>query len=250
MMTPQDLSNHLSQLGITQTEAARLLSVNARTMRRWLEGEEVPGPAEQAIRAWLRLHRRNLPWRPDSIAIVEDDQDQIAAHRAHAIQLDAILARVEARGGARLPWQVDRVGRRAVLGPMEVSFYTLANGSFSLASYTRKDGDPNVQRDWEFIEDAAFCIAKELRKEAAIPATLWYVNRPLFVGAGGHTATVLFEEFQTTLAAVDRACTLMGSPNFRSPHVKAGTRDSSGEIIWDELELRQECARRKKSQAA
>jgi hypothetical protein len=28
-------------------------------------------------------------------------------------------------------------------------------------------------RDWEFIEDAAFCIAQEVRKEAALPSRLW-----------------------------------------------------------------------------
>jgi hypothetical protein len=51
----------------------------------------VPGPADQAIRAWVRLHERHLPWRPDSISIAQDDQDQIARHRSHTIDLDAVL---------------------------------------------------------------------------------------------------------------------------------------------------------------
>ncbi|HJX84791.1 MAG TPA: helix-turn-helix domain-containing protein, partial [Candidatus Angelobacter sp.] len=93
------MEHHLSQLGLPQFEAAQLLGVSPRTVRRWLEGEAVPGPVEQVFRAWLRLHDRNLPWRPDSAAIVEDDQEVIALHRAHAINLSDLLARVEARGG-------------------------------------------------------------------------------------------------------------------------------------------------------
>src|SRR5580704_10696890 len=108
MMTPSDLQTHFTRLGLLPNEAAQLLGVAPRTVRRWCEGEEVPGPAEQALRAWLRLQERNLVWRPDTISLSENDQKQIAAHRDHAIELDAALARVEARGGPRLPWHVDR----------------------------------------------------------------------------------------------------------------------------------------------
>src|ERR1700687_2494273 len=131
IMTTIELEQTLLRLALSQTEAAQLLGVTPRTVRRWLEGEEIPGPAEQAFRAWLRLHERKLPWRPDSAAIAEDDQEQILRHREHAIGLSDILTRVEARGGPRLPWTVDRQRSRATLGPMEVSFYPLANGSFS-----------------------------------------------------------------------------------------------------------------------
>jgi hypothetical protein len=96
------------ELRLTLMRLELLLGVTERTFRRWSEGEEVPGPAEQALRAWIRLHDRNLPWRPDEESIVRDDQDQIARHRAHVIRLDEILARVEARGGPRVPWSVDR----------------------------------------------------------------------------------------------------------------------------------------------
>jgi hypothetical protein len=161
MMSSVELQQYLSILGLTPAEVAQLLSVDPRTIRRWLDGEDVPGPVEQAFRAWRRLHDRNLAWRPDSVSIIEDDQEQIALHRAHAIDLAALMARVEARGGARLPWVVDRERRRAVMGPMEVSYYPLANGGFSLAHYTRKDRDPDVRRDWELIEEAAYYIAKD-----------------------------------------------------------------------------------------
>jgi len=52
---------------------------------------------------------------------------------------------------------------------MEITFYKLASGSFSLAYYTRKDGYPDVQRDRELIDDATFYIAKEMRKEGRNP---------------------------------------------------------------------------------
>src|ERR1700728_5124665 len=98
MMTSSELSEHLSGLSLNQTEAAQLLGISARTVRRWVEGEEIPGPAEAALRAWRRLAERNLPWRPDSVSIVEDDQEQIARHRQHAMDLDSLLRRVEERG--------------------------------------------------------------------------------------------------------------------------------------------------------
>jgi hypothetical protein len=161
MMTSKELEQSLLRLELSRTDAAQLLGVAPRTFRRWLDGDEVPGAAEQAVRAWLRLHEHRLPWRPDSASIAEDDQDQIARLREHAITLSDIIARVEARGGPRTPWVVDRQRSRATLGPMEVTFYTLLNGSFVLASYTRKDGNPDVKRDRELIEDAAYCIAKE-----------------------------------------------------------------------------------------
>ena len=110
-----------------------------------------------------KLHDRGLSWRPDSVSIFRDDQDQIARSRAHAIELDAMLSRVEARGGSNLPWIVDRERHCAVLGPMEVSYYDLANGSFSLSQYRRKDRAPDVQRDQELIEDAAFVSLRKLQ---------------------------------------------------------------------------------------
>src|SRR5580658_3533664 len=99
MMTAIELEQTLLRLGLSQTEAAQLLSVAPRTVRRWLEGEEIPGPAEQTFRAWLRLHEKKLAWRPDSVSIATDNQDQIARHRKHAVELSKMLARVEARGG-------------------------------------------------------------------------------------------------------------------------------------------------------
>ena len=59
MLTSEEIRRILGHLGLTQIEAAQLLGVTPRTVRRWLEGDELPGPAEQALRAWLRLAVRH-----------------------------------------------------------------------------------------------------------------------------------------------------------------------------------------------
>ncbi len=162
-MTKDELEQHLLLLGLSQTEAAKLLGVTGRTVRRWFDDGEIPGPVEQALRAWLYLHQRDLPWGPDSIAVTEDNRDHIAAERIQASGLPAVLARTEFRGGAKLPWKVHVKERYAELGPMRVSFYLLEDGRFSLSVYTRKDMRPNIKRDREFIEDAAYCIDQALK---------------------------------------------------------------------------------------
>jgi hypothetical protein len=239
MMTNVEIEQSLLRLDLSQTEAAQLLGVTPRTFRRWLEADEIPGPAEQAIRAWLRLHERRLPWRPDSAAIADDDQDQINKHRENAINLSRIIARVEARGGPRTPWSVDRRRSRATFGPMEVSFYTLLNGGFSLASYTRRDGSPDVERDRELIEDAAYCIAKEFTS----PVTLVYHDRPWRAGIAKQT----LEDFPSKEAAIQRACNAIGSANFHDAFIMAGQPPKP---LLDKHELQRECQRRKDSAAA
>lgn len=239
-MTRIELEQSLIRLHLSQTEAAQLLGVAPRTFRRWLEGEEVTGPAEQAIRAWLRLHERRLPWRPDSTAIARDDQDQIAKHREHAINLSNIITRVEARGGPRMPWVVDRQRSRATFGPMEVSFYTLTNGGFSLANYTRKDGSPDVERDHELIEDAAYCIAKEFESG---PVTLVYQDRPWRAGVTKPT----LENFPSKEAAIQRACDAMGSANFHDAFIMAGEPPKP---LLEKRELQRECERRRDGASA
>ncbi len=172
MMTTFELTEHLSRLRLTQTEAAQLLGVSARTVRRWFDGEEVPGPAEAALRAWRRLDEQLLAWRPDSITIVEDHPERIASHRQHVMGLDGLLRRVEARGGPRSSWTVDIPESTATLGRMQVSFYKLQNGGFSWSVYTRRDMHPDLERDRPAIEDAIFCIAKEFAKAGQRAAAL------------------------------------------------------------------------------
>lgn len=244
MMSNSELRLTLSRLELSPIEAAQLLGVAPRTVRRWLDGEEIPGPAEQALRAWIRLHDRNLPWRPDTESVVQDDQDQIARHRAHAIQLDELLARVESRGGPRVPWSVDRGRQIATLGPMEVSYYRLANGSFSLANYRRKDGEPDVQRDWEAIEDAAASIARAMKKDPDYgPVVLVAHDGP----ALGRVAKQKLTEFESNKTALREVCASIGSRDFYDPFIMG---KNSADLIWDTQALRRECERRKAAPAA
>jgi hypothetical protein len=237
-MTKDQLEQFLLRLGLSPAEAAQLLSVSPRTVRRWQDGEEVPGPAQQAIRAWIRLHERHLPWRPDSISIAEDDQDQIARHRSHTIDLDDVLQRVEARGGGKAPWSVDWDRGRASLETMEVSFYKLRSGSFSLGPYRRTDSQPDIVRDREMIEDAVYCISKALEKKSPEygPVTLVVHDGP----TKGRIAKQRLDKFPTVTAAIQCVCARTGSQGFHEPFIM--TKDN--ELLWDPRELQRECIRR------
>src|SRR5687767_2381505 len=127
-MTKSELHHSLERLGLSDGEAALLLSVDPRTVRRWRANPaEIPGPAQEALRAWIRLDERGLAWRPDSVAIGESDPADLAsaivAYRNQAIDLDSLLSRVKARGGPAAPWTVDLAKRRADLGALSITFY-------------------------------------------------------------------------------------------------------------------------------
>ena len=213
-MTPEQFNQYLLRLALSSAEAAQLLSVSPRTVRRWQDGEDIPGPAQEAIRAWVKLHERHLPWRPDSVSIAHDDQDQITRHRSHTIDLEAVLERVEARGGAKAPWTVDWDSCRASLETMEISFFKLQSGSFSLGTYRRTDSHPDMERDREMIEDAVYCVAKALEKKnpGYGPVVLVIQDGP----SKGRVARQQLHEFQTANAAVDEVCKSWGSPDSTS----------------------------------
>ena len=67
-MPGNELGPYLLRLDLSPAEAAQLLRVTPRTVRRWLDGEDVSGPVEQAVRAWIRLSDRRFPWRPHGAA--------------------------------------------------------------------------------------------------------------------------------------------------------------------------------------
>jgi hypothetical protein len=66
MMSGAQARAHLALLGLSQTDAAELLGTNSRTVRRWVEddNQEIPGPAEQALRAWRDCTARAGPGVP------------------------------------------------------------------------------------------------------------------------------------------------------------------------------------------
>ena len=172
-MDAVELTETLAHLGLDQTEAAQLLGIAPRTMRRWLlEGEEIPGPAIVALRAWRAMHDRQMNWKPDAQTLFQDDQDQIERYRKHIIDMDSALQRVENRGGPGSQWVVNLARQSAIFGPFEVSFYRLqSEGGFSLSNYRRRDSQPDLTSDMPYLEDAVYCIAKAIAKaRAAAPA--------------------------------------------------------------------------------
>lgn len=53
-MTPAAFRTALDRLGLTQSEAARRLGVDPRTVRRWIAGDrKIPGPVAVLLRTWL-----------------------------------------------------------------------------------------------------------------------------------------------------------------------------------------------------
>lgn len=158
-MTKLELTEYLAALNLSLSDAAQLLNVSERTVRRWAEGEAIPGPVEAALVAWRSLHERHLPWKPNSISIRENDQDQIQRQTDEDRLLAQLLKEVEAQGGPANPWSVDLVKQRATFGPAEVAFYRLSNGGFSPSTYRRKDRTP-VEADRQEIRDACYCIAQ------------------------------------------------------------------------------------------
>jgi hypothetical protein len=163
-MTAHELSECFRRLRLSPSNAAIFLSVDVKTVRRWLEGSvAVPGPAVQALGAWARLDRLGLPWRPaeDMLGIDEEElAKQIRLLREHNLNLDETLQRVRARGGPAALWRVDLDSHIASLdGIMEVGFYPLPNGGFSPSNYRRKDRGPDTIRDQPLIEDAIAAIA-------------------------------------------------------------------------------------------
>ena len=163
-MSPNEFLEHLNSLDISIDETAQFLGVTRRTVLRWRDGEEIPGPAQAALRAWRSLNDRRLGWKPDSISVLENDADQIERQRLYAIRFNEMLKQVELRGGPVHPWKVDTHRSTATFGTSEVAFYKLANGGFSIGWYRRTDRHPDLQQDLPLIQDAAFCIASEFAK--------------------------------------------------------------------------------------
>ena len=239
-MTKIELEQYLLRLDLSATDAAQFLGVTPRTLQRWLDGEEVPGPAEQAIRAWVKLHEFGIPWKPDSRSINANNEKSIRAHLVHAVEQAELFARIEARGGPRSVWEVDYSRGRAVSGKLELSFYKLQNGGFSLANYTRRDMSPDLHRDRELIDDASYYIALSLRKEPEFgPVVLiWNDVSPK---NGNRAAKQEAKKFPTNDAALKFACKHMGTRDFIDPFI---TTPTPSDVIFDKHELRHECETR------
>ena len=174
-MTSAEFNRHLEILGLKQTDAAVLLRVTPRAVRRWQNGEqEIPGTVAELVKAWRQLHTRQIPWGASLESIWYGDDDQIRRHQDHNKALAALLSRVEARGGPAAPWRVNLKERSATLGPMVVHFYKLLSRSFSPANYRRRDREPDLYRDQPLIEDAVAAFSRAVsRATAERPGQEW-----------------------------------------------------------------------------
>jgi len=136
---------------------------------------------------------------------------------------------------------------------MTVSFHKLRNGSFSLSYYARRDQPPDVARDWEFIEDAAFCIAEAMKTEPTFgPVTLvYYDRRPKGSVAMGAPARATYEDFPSNEYALRRAFERMGDSDFVDPMIVEkidddSLRQRSPSVLWETKALRREYERSKR----
>jgi hypothetical protein len=279
-MRSAEVRAHLDALALTATDAARLLGVGLRSVRRWTQpgselpsqgagagvaaaapwpgpqaavdpegagaadamretdgpddtntsvarsAELIPGPAAQALRAWLKLHRLGAHWRPDGVALV--DVDPLAA-----------LERVRARGGLRSAshsashWDVDLRRGCASMGGHRVSFVWpgrapgSAPGSapgtassataaavpevmgWALQSYCPErsgasaadtaGGRVSVQALAELVDDACASIARRLAGERAPPLPVLVLGEPAWVGDVGEAVELRDESFSPSV---------------------------------------------------
>lgn len=63
-MTKSELRDALSDLGLNQSEFARMIGIDPRQVRRWVAGDTaVPGPVVVLVKLWLE--------RPELVAVVK-----------------------------------------------------------------------------------------------------------------------------------------------------------------------------------
>ncbi|MGO8844585.1 MAG: hypothetical protein ACLQFI_04455 [Methylocella sp.] len=164
-MTGAEFNHNLELLGLKQSDAAALLQVTPRAVRRWQSGEQqVPGTVAELVMIWRQLHAANIPWGADLESIWYGDDDQIRRHQDHDKALAAVLRRVKARGGFAAPWRVNLKEHSATLGQMVVRFYKLSSGSFSLQNYRRGDRERDPYRDQLLIEEAIAAFSAAIGK--------------------------------------------------------------------------------------
>lgn len=172
LMFAGEFVQSIANLRLDSGDAAKLLSVDIKTVRRWMDGKvAIPGPVSEVLSAWIKLDRLRIPWRPDVAPVAPIDEDAIAEqlqlYRNEAIELAEILERVEERGGPAANWDVDFNRYIAELpNIMCVFFYPLPNGSFYPSSYSRLDDrTANLRRDWPLVEDAIASIARAIASQ-------------------------------------------------------------------------------------
>jgi hypothetical protein len=239
-MRSAEVRAHLDALALTATDAARLLGVGLRSVRRWTQperasvvppaacdpdgvsegaqGEAIPGPAAQVLRAWLKLQRAGMHWRPDGLPLGDVDP-AVAIARAreraaeHAGMHDGKRAGPGAGAGASqgagpqagptAHWDVDLTRYVASMGGHRVSFVwpgqcagtgpaaVTAPLGWALQSYCPPHVDGagggalSGEALAELIDDACVCIARRLAGEREPPLAELVLGEPVLVGQAG-----------------------------------------------------------------
>lgn len=68
MLSWAGLQTSMAYLKIGTAALAHEMGVTRRTVQRW-KSVGVPGPASAAVRAWMRLEERGMPWRKSDVMI-------------------------------------------------------------------------------------------------------------------------------------------------------------------------------------
>ena len=260
-MRSAEVRAHFDALALTATDAARLLGVGLRSVRRWTQperasvvppaasdpaehvsaagrppsgpdgvldgalegapGDAIPGPAAQALRAWLKLQRAGVHWRPDGLPLGHvEAAAAIARARERAAersgQHDGKRAGSGAGEGASqgagpqagppappAHWDVDLKRYVASMGGHRVSFVWKGQGAgtrsaaataplgWVLQSYCPPHGAGagggvlSGEALAELIDDACACIARRLAGEREPPLPELVLGEPVLVGQAG-----------------------------------------------------------------
>ena len=166
-MSARELRDSLAWLGLSQSEASRLLGVKLRTVQRWAAGRPpVAEPAAQALRAWRRLAESGFAWRPDSQPVEVENLVALIEYRRAALGLTEIL-RLSAGQRDELRWRVNIARCRATCPTMVVYFDRLTDGSFLPASYRRLRGPDKIGQSQLQEVTIAFLDAIAKRQKAS-----------------------------------------------------------------------------------
>jgi hypothetical protein len=167
-MSQNILQKCLNELGLTENETADLFGVHPRTVSRWSKADSMPEQVKASFITWIRLKRLHLCWRPNAVALGQDNLSELAElisqHRIHTLEIYEVIERVKARGGPATPWKVDLKKGEASLGFMSIRFGLLPDGGFVPVDYSRSDElEPDPARDQNLLHDGFYCIDQALQ---------------------------------------------------------------------------------------
>lgn len=75
-MSREELDNIMGFLDLTQQKFSEIIGVNITTVRRWFKyPDKMTMAAQHTLRAWEKLHRLTLPWRPGDIDLAPGVDD-------------------------------------------------------------------------------------------------------------------------------------------------------------------------------